>query len=250
MTVFTISVADTPIRVSAIYPTTRDFCRAYLCEAEPEIRIEIFPEDIAFEREKSAREDEAEGIPARFFPDSYLETLAVYRKIAVELLDKDTLLFHGSVIAVDGAAYLFTAKSGTGKTTHTKLWLKNIPGSYVLNGDKPLLRFTEKGLYACGTPWQGKENYGCNRMVPLRAICILERNKENDIRPVTMREALPVLLQQSYRPSSLQGMQKTLELVGRLGSGCSLYRLGCNMKDEAALVSYNGMKPQQGAAHD
>lgn len=244
MTSFTVSVADTPIRVSAIYPSTRDFCRDYLCEAEPEFTIEIVPEDIAFEREKSAQEDMLEGLPVRQFPDFYLETLAVYRKIAMGMLERNTLLFHGSVIAVDGQAYLFTARSGTGKTTHTNLWLKNIPGSYVVNGDKPLLRFTERGLYACGTPWQGKENYGCNQMMPLRAICILERAEENSIRPVTMKEALPVLFQQSYRPNDPKAMLKTMELVGRLGNTCKLYRLGCNMEDEAAFVAYNGMKPQ------
>ena len=75
-------------------------------------------EDIDFEREKSASEDEVEGIPTRHFSDSYLEELAVYRKIAEKMIDYDTILFHGSVIAVDGIGYLFTAKSGTGKSTH------------------------------------------------------------------------------------------------------------------------------------
>lgn len=244
MTEFTISLAETAIGVSAIFPSTRDFCRDYLTEEAPELTISIVPEDIVFEREKSAQEDALEGIPTRSFPDYYLETLAVYRKIAVEMLQKDTLLFHGSVVAVDGEAYLFTAKSGTGKTTHTNLWLKNISGSYVVNGDKPLLRFTENRLYACGTPWQGKENYGCNKRVPLRAICVLERDAENHICSVTMKEVLPVLFQQTYRPGEPQAMLKTMELVGRLGNTCNLYRLGCNMEDEAALVAYNSMKPQ------
>ena len=58
----------------------------------------------------------------RKYSDIYLETMAVYRKIEDKLLDYDTILFHGSAVAVDGVGYLFTAKSGTGKSTHTRLW--------------------------------------------------------------------------------------------------------------------------------
>lgn len=241
MTNFTLKIADTPIRVSAIYPSTKKFCADYLTEENSAFSVEITPEDITAEREKSEHEDKIEGLPVRHFPDSYLETLALYRKIVAALVQRDILLFHGSVVAVGDEAYLFTAKSGTGKTTHTRLWLEHVPGSYVVNGDKPLLRFTENGLYACGTPWQGKEGYGCNRMVRLRAICILERDRENHIAPVTMKEALPILFQQSYRPADTAAMLKTLELIGKLGEACRLYRLGCNMEPEAALVSYEGM---------
>lgn len=109
--------------------------------------------DIDFEREKSAREDTKEGIPIRQFSDAYLETLAVYRKIADYLLSCDTLLFHGSVIAVDGEGYLFTAKSGTGKSTHTRLWREYFgERAVIVNDDKPLLHITDSGVTAYGTP--------------------------------------------------------------------------------------------------
>ena len=113
--------------------------------------------DIDFEREKSAREDIKEGISIRHFSDAYLETLAVYRKSADHLLSCDTLLFHGSVIAVDGEGYLFTAKSGTGKSTHTRLWREYFGERAVMvNDDKPLLHITDSGVTAYGTPWDGK----------------------------------------------------------------------------------------------
>ena len=102
-----------------------------------------------------------------------------YVLTAARLIDFDVLLFHGSVVAVDGQAFLFTAKSGTGKTTHTRLWLKQIPGCHVLNGDKPLLLFRNDGIYACGTPWQGKENYGTNEILPLKSICLFNRDIKN-----------------------------------------------------------------------
>ena len=118
---FTVRLAEVPISISAIYHSTKDFCRDYLTGEEPVFSLEVTPGDIAYEREKSAREDDYEGIPIRHFSDSYLETLAVYRKIAEQMLDYGVLLFHGSVVAVDHKAYIFTAKSGTGKSTHTRL---------------------------------------------------------------------------------------------------------------------------------
>ncbi len=248
MTDFTISLAGIPIGISALYPSTRRFCAAYCSDEKPAFSVAVSQSHIDFEREKSEREDKAEGIPVRHFSDAYLETLAVYRLIVARLLEYDVLLFHGSVVAVDGRAYLFTAASGTGKTTHTRLWLKNIPGAFVVNGDKPLLKLTESGAVVCGTPWQGKENYGMNTSVPLQAIAVLERSKENSVSPLSLEEAFPMLLQQSYRPGQTEQMRRTLDLVERLGSGVRLYRLGCNMEDEAALVAYRALSGEGGQA--
>ena len=241
MTDFTISLAGVPARVEAIYPETERFCRDYLSEEAPKFTVKIDQADIDSEREKSAREDEIEGLPTRSFSDRYLERLAVYRKLAKELLSYDTLLFHGSVVAYGGKAYLFTALSGTGKTTHTRLWLKNIPDCHVLNGDKPLLRVEGERVLACGTPWQGKENYGCNEILPLEAICILERDATNHIEPVSFGDAMGTLIQQSNRPQETPLLLKTLDLIGRLDKRVRFYRLGCNMEDEAAFVSFRGM---------
>ena len=171
-----------------------------------------------------------------------METLAVYRKIAVGLLDHDVFLMHGSAVAVDGQGYLFTASSGVGKTTHTRLWLAHIPGASVVNGDKPLLRFSDGGVEVCGTPWAGKEGMNANVAVPLRAICVLERGAENRIAPLPFLEAYPILLQQSYRPADAAALQKTMQFVRRLGERVKLYRLACNMEPDAARVSYEGMK--------
>ena len=243
MTTFTISLADFCLEINSIFETTRTFCRDYLCEATPEFSVTIFPEDITFEREKSAKEDLLEGIPVRQFSDEYLETLAVYRKICAKLLERETLLFHGSAIAVDGVAYLFTAKSGTGKSTHTALWRQVFKDRAVMiNDDKPLLKLTSDGVLVCGTPWNGKHGLGCNRMVPLKAICILERAEQNTIVPVDAVEALPMLLQQSFRTGTPNGTVLLFDILDKLTKRVQLYRLGCNMDPQAAIVAYEGMK--------
>ena len=127
--------------------------------------------------------------------------------------DYDALVFHGSAVAVGEKAYLFTAKSGTGKTTHTALWLKNVPGSYVVNGDKPILRFMNGQVFVCGTPWMGKEALGCSRVVPLDGLCILSRGRENRIRPAEFANVMPILIAQSYRPPDRIALVKTMKLM-------------------------------------
>ena len=150
-----------------------------------------------------------EGHAPGNFSDEYLETLALYRKIVERLLEWDTLLFHGSCISVDSKAYLFTAKSGTGKSTHTQLWKKLFGERAVfINDDKPLLKISAQGVTVYGTPWDGKHHRSTNTSCPLKAVCILTRNTENSIQRIDKKAALPMLCQQSYRPCSPTGAQK------------------------------------------
>ena len=153
----------------------------------------------------------------------------------------DTILFHGSVVAVDGAAYLFTAASGTGKSTHVALWRKLFGERAVMvNDDKPLLHIGDV-VTAYGTPYDGKHKLSNRIAVPLKAICILTRAETNSIVPVTKSEAYPMLLQQVYRPNDVFALQKTLGLIDKMAEKVGLYRLGCNMDIEAAKVAYDGM---------
>lgn len=237
-----ISLAGVTIGVQSLHDEVCRLCAPYMTDGEPSFTVSISEADIAFERMKSDREARFEGRVPEDFSDDYLETLAVYRKIAVELLRFDTLLLHGSVVAVDGCGYLFTAPSGVGKTTHTRLWLEHVSGASVVNGDKPLLRFTPDAVEACGTPWAGKEGLNTNVRVPLRAICVLERGAVNRIAPLSFLEAYPTLLQQSYRPADAAALRRTMELVRALGERVKLYRLACNMHSDAARVAYEGMR--------
>ena len=92
--------------------------------------------------------------------DSYIESLEVYRKISDGMIDFGIILMHGAAVAVDGKAYIFLARSGVGKTTHIQNWMKVIPVTVVVNGDKPLIDAHAKLVY--GTPWCGKESYNTN----------------------------------------------------------------------------------------
>lgn len=238
----TFNFAGITIQINSIFSYVQNQCRVYqLCDV-PVFSIRTEYSDIDYEREKSAREDETQGIPIRPFSDAYLESLAVYRKIAEKMPDYDTFLFHGSAIAVDGAGYLFTAKSGTGKSTHTRLWRELLGERAVMvNDDKPLIRVNPDGTaLVYGTPWDGKHRLSSNIAVPLRAMCILERAEENSIQEISKEEALPMLIQQAYRPADPVALAKTLKLIDRLD--VRFYRLGCNMDISAAALSYEIMK--------
>lgn len=240
---FIISLAGCKIMVKSLYLYIKNMCCDYMVSEEPDFCVEIFQEDIDFEREKSICEDKKNGVAIRWFRDEYLETLAVYRKIAEKLIDYDTLLFHGSVVAVDGVGYLFTAKSGTGKSTHTRLWRELFENRAIMvNDDKPLLKITDNGIIAYGTPWDGKHRLSHNISVPLKAICILKRGEKNYIESIDKKDAFSMLVQQSYRSNDSINMMKIMVLIDRLSDDVGLYQLYCNMNKEAAKVAYEGMR--------
>lgn len=183
-------IADRCIKMDSLHEEVHKLCSDYrVPDGNVDFAITTTPADIDYERQRSAREDEKEGVEIRYFTDSYLETLAVYRKMAEQLLALDTLLFHGSVIAVDGKGYLFTAKSGTGKSTHTRLWREYFgERAIMVNDDKPLLKITENNVMVYGTPWDGKHRLSSNVVVPLQGICILNRGEENRIEKISAKE--------------------------------------------------------------
>lgn len=242
----TYQIAERTVRIQSLYPEVHDLCREYRCELEEnapvDISVAVTAEHIEKERRFSAAEAEREGQPPVDYPDSYLETLAVCRQIADRMTEFDTVLFHGSVVAVDGIAYLFTAKSGTGKSTHTALWRKVFGDRAVMvNDDKPLLRISEEGVTVFGSPWDGKHPLSTKGEFPLRAICILTRDETNHIAPISKKEVFPVLVQQLYRPRNPVGLMQSMCLFDAMLDRVGLYQLGCNMEEEAAAVAYNGM---------
>lgn len=239
-----IKLAGIPIEIQSLFeslPHTEE----YETDEAPAFAVCMTEQDLFAERRKSMAECAYEGIPYPDYSPAELENTAVYRKIAERLPEVDGLVFHGSAVAVGEKAYLFTAKSGTGKTTHTELWLKNIKGSYVVNGDKPILRIMDGKPFVCGTPWMGKEGSGCNRVVPLAALCLLNRGEENRIEKTEFKKVYPRLIGQAYRPNNAALLAKTVKLLEKLGQCVPIYELFCNMEDEAAFVSFGGMSDEQ-----
>ena len=241
MVEFVLNICNKNIKASVIYESTLEYCKGYLVtDGDIDFTVEMTEEDIQREREIHLTEG---GFTNESLPSDYLEPLALYRKMLALLIPHSFMMFHGSAIAVDGECYIFTALSGTGKSTHTRLWREYFGDRAVMvNDDKPIISVTEKGAFVHGTPWNGKHNLGSNITVPLKAVCILERAEDNSIASITKREAFPMLYQQTYKPKDPVLLYKTINLIERLADGVGLYRLGCNMDISAAKVSYEGMK--------
>ena len=173
-------------------------------------------------------------------PPGYPESLELYRKICDLLLPRNVLLFHCSAVALDGSAYLFTAPSGTGKSTHARLWRERFHTRLTfLNDDKPLLRFLPDGqVLACGTPYAGKEGLHTNNQAPVKGILVLRQSPCNTIQPLTPREAFPIFYQQAFRALQRPELLHTsLDLIHRLAQ-LPAYTLNCNISQEAVTLAH------------
>ena len=242
MNTFQLLIAGRVAAVSCLFESTRDYCRAYLTEGTPDFSISVLPADLVFEQTAADEEAREEGLRLRKFSDPFLERAAIQRKLAEHLFRSNTLLFHGSTVAVDGEAYLFTARCGTGKSTHTRLWREVFgPRAVMVNDDKPFLRITEQQVLACGSPWSGKHGLDTNITVPLKGICILERGSENCIRRISPEEAMPMLLHQSGSPLSPELLPQYHALINTLATKVPLWSMECTKDPQAALVAHNAM---------
>lgn len=156
-----------------------------------------------------------------------------------ELLRHNGLMLHSSCVEKDGYAYLFSARSGTGKSTHTHLWLKNLSGTRIINDDKPALILENGKWYACGTPFSGKTDENLDVKIPVRAITFLHRSEKNEVKRIPAIQAVGLLLEQTIKPTDRTLAESMLDLADRLLREIPVFSLGCNMDDEAATVAYN-----------
>lgn len=243
MGVLNTNIAKLNIRISHEYAYIERICRRYLSGIDAaefdnsiDIDVSVSEEDLNAEKPLLSAANGSGPHPAM------VEAMAIFRKIAEALPDFDCFLMHGSAVAVDGQGYMFTAPSGTGKSTHVSLWRELFGERAVMvNDDKPFIRLSDDGIYVCGSPWNGKHGLGENICVPLKAICFLNRGEKNSIVPVTPHDAFPSLLRQIYRPADPAALEKTIRLIDRVSTETGLYKLYCNMEPEAAAISYAGM---------
>lgn len=237
---FKIALAKKKIEVECISRHVLYGFRGYLASFdEPDLTISVSSKEICEEAIKTyghkiVDDNLDERIAVEYVQ---VESRLIMRKIADAFIDFNIILLHGAAIAVDGKCFIFTAESGTGKTTHINNWLSTKPGTIVVNGDKPFLD-VETGL-VYGSPWCGKEGMNTNISVPLAGIIALERGESNSIQEISFKNILPTLLQQTYIPASGSSL-KGYQLLARL-SNIPCYKLSCNMDRESAIVAYRGL---------
>lgn len=237
---FYMKLAERTIAVSANFATTKKYCKDYILEEVP-VKVDI---EVSVSKDAIVREREAmTNMYHEGFSDEYLETLVVQRRITECLIKYDVILFHGSAVALDGEVYLFTAPSGTGKSTHARLWRRGVGERIVMvNDDKPFLGVKEDGtVMVYGSPWDGKHKLNENVALPLKAICILSQAKENKIKILSAGDAFQTIYTQTYRKSTdAQFMDSVLNVLGRIME-YPIWKLECNISKEAFILSYETM---------
>ena len=234
-----MEIAGIVFEISPLFESTRDYCRSYWTDRTPDFQILVSGDDLRLEQRLLDLEADEEGLKRRRFSDMFLERSVIQRKVAEFLVTRNILMLHGSTIAVDGSAYLFTAACGTGKSTHTRLW-REVFGerAVMVNDDKPFLHMDGDSVLACGSPWTGKHGLGSNVCYPLKGICILKRGSEDRIRRIEACEARDMLHHQCFQP---EGDNRILSLVEELMERVTLWEMECTKNHSAALTAWNAM---------
>lgn len=165
----------------------------------------------------------------------YVWTGIVFFEIA--LLHGLTAL-HASAVETKGSAVLFSAPSGTGKSTQARLWKENIAKCNIINDDKPLLEVSEQGVFVHGTPWSGKDVLNKNKRVPVKAIVFVEQAAHNAVGELQPLERIRHLFRNTYRPSDPELAEINLSLIDKLTSQARILRYACTKEDAAAQTLY------------
>ena len=231
---FRIDIAELTAELITRYEENRRFCADFLSNSEcADIIASVSEEEI--DREMGAYDTP--------FSRKYCECVCLYRSIAEQLPAFDRFVFHGASIKVRDKGYIFTAPSGTGKSTHVSLLMKYFEDEVtVINGDKPIVGILQNGVNVYSCPWAGKEGWKNNISAPVGGIILLRRGKINCISKISPAEYFDELMKQVYIPKNGVAMLRTLELLDALAERVPFYLLECDISRDAAETSYEIMK--------
>ncbi len=227
-----IKIAGIPMAVDHRYPRVAALCADYLTEEAPLFTVAASDEELQAEREISAGN----------FSEDILESVCIHRAVVKHMISYGIWLIHSAVVAVDGEAFVFMAKSGVGKSTHLRQWKAYFGDrAVIVNGDKPMFSFQGDRLYVHGTPWKGKEGWGKNLSMPVKALCFLERGKTNSIQKAEQHEIIEKLFHQVLLPDDAAELSVFMSLINRMICELPFYRLQCTIAEEAAMIAYQMM---------
>lgn len=213
-----------------------------VCERVEKRLTRFLSDSSEYDFEASVTHEELEDYirHSKFCADYAAEDAMVLTKICRKVLaDYDGFFFHSSSLLLDGEAYVFSAPSGTGKSTHTSLW-RELFGEKVtmINDDKPIIRRVDGKFKIFSTPWMGKSNIGNNISAPVKAVYILRQAKENKAQRVEVGEVFRDILEATLLPGNREGIETLLSLLDGFFSTVKLFRLDCNMDIEAAKTAF------------
>ncbi len=233
---FSIRLVNKNIRIIHRYAYIKKLCVDYLIEET---------KDVSYDLEVSITDKdllEEQKICGYKFSKEICECTCIHREIVKGLVKYGIILMHSAVVEVDGQAYVFMAKSGVGKSTHIKLWMECFGDrARIVNGDKPMFLFDKEKLMVYGSPWRGKERFGENISMPVKAICLLERGSINEIKRADSGLITERIFHQVLLPKSQPELNKFLSIINQIIGRVPFYSLKCDISKEAALLAYEKM---------
>lgn len=156
-------------------------------------------------------------------------------------LFREGTIIHASSLAYNGKGLLFSAPSGTGKSTHTELWTKYAPGTEIVNDDMPIVRLENGVPYLYGAPWSGKNSIHKNLRVPLKAIVFIERGTTCSLTPMDPMDAVWKLFEAVRKPVIPELAEKNLDIMGKIIEALPVYRLQCDISKTAVETSMKAL---------
>lgn len=242
METFRVELARVPFQIRCVHAENRRFFSAYLTDRDPLFTIEPQAADLEQMQAEFDRMRNEKGIRSYRRQSGLLENEAIHGLIAERLTDYNVLLIHGSALCMDDRAYIFIAPSGTGKSTHARLWREAFGERvWMINDDKPMVRIGEEGAEVYGTPWDGKHHLSRNASAPLKAIVCLQRDKVNRISPMNKADAFPLLMRQTYFTPGFPRINRVVEIGKQLLDTIRFFDLGCNAEPDAAIKAWEGL---------
>ena len=226
---FRIKIANKVLDINAFNELTKKYCRHFLSEEEPDYVITMTEEDLKNESSNSA--------DGKVYVNE--EISALYRKIANIFVNDGIIVFHGSSFMVDGSGFVITARSGVGKSTHSRLLNELIGEDFIyINDDKPLI-LANDSVTIYSSPWNGKERRGNNVSAPLKAIMFLSRSETPSFRKIVNKEEIYIkMLSQIYLPNEKDLREKALKIADKLLRQVNFYEINVNQDNESAKMTY------------
>ena len=225
---FNIKIAEVTFLIRANYLTTKVYFEDFLTNEKAEIDINVSKYEIHSFKKKVS-----------YFTDEMCERGVLKYKIDRSLVNYGVFPLHASALSYHEDAYVFTALSGGGKSTHSRLWKETFGNDVkIINDDRPYLKVTEKDIYAFSHPQSGTHRLYTNTSCPVRVIGKIVKDKDNYVKRLSKADFFPFLVQQTFTMDDPNTTKKIISLIKKALDHVFLYEIHCNTNYDAASLIY------------
>lgn len=227
-------IADFIVEIKPKFDNLKNLCEPFLYIGERSADFSVVPSESYLESLKNRMVEGSTIDKAEEFA-----TASIFNH---EIIHRGAMLVHSSALVFDGKAYLFSAESGVGKSTHTKMWLKKFCEKvHILNDDKPVVKIKLGIPLCCGTPFDGGSGIANNETVPVGAVVFIERSDSNFVTIPDTKEIVQRLYRSTVKYVNKSDGMYLLSNFDNLVQHTKFFVLHCNTNESAVDVAYNNI---------